>query len=91
MDSNIQLSSIPGKGSKFWFDLKLIEVDNPISYTPLNLETKTIRHLKQPCKVLIVDDNADNRDLLICYLQPLGFITEEAENGAVGLTKLEIF
>jgi two-component system, chemotaxis family, CheB/CheR fusion protein len=93
MDSKIQLSSNLGEGSRFWFDLELMEIDEPNSYTPrkLETETKTIRHLKQPCKVLIVDDNADNRNLLICYLQPLGFITEEAENGAVCLTKLAIF
>ena len=93
MDSNIQLSSTPGEGSKFWFDLELIEVDNSNSSTPIdfNFKVRSTRRLKQPCKVLIVDDNADNRYLLVSYLKPLGFITEEAENGAVGLTKAEIF
>lgn len=91
MDSNIQLSSTLGEGSRFWFDLELIEVDNPNPSTHVDFGVKANRHLKQPCKVLIVDDNADNRYLLVSYLQPLGFITEEADNGAVGLTKAEIF
>jgi two-component system CheB/CheR fusion protein len=91
MDSKIQLSSRLGEGSKFWFDLELIEIDAPTTSTSINLETKTIRHLKQPYKVLIVDDKADARDLLISYLRPLGFITEEAENGSVGLTKIQTF
>ena len=91
MGSEIQLSSTPGEGSRFWFDLELTEVDNPNSAINSNEQIITNRYLKQPCKVLVVDDNADNRSLLISYLKPLGFITEEAANGAIGLTKAASF
>ncbi len=91
MDSKIQLSSTLGKGSRFWFDLELTEVNNSQPSGTINFKDKTTRRLKQPCKVLVVDDNDDNRYLLVSYLEPLGFITEEAVNGAVGLNKVASF
>ncbi|KOR28687.1 hypothetical protein TI04_10430, partial [Achromatium sp. WMS2] len=40
-------------------------------------------------KVLVVDDTAYNRSLIIDMLEPLGFEMYEAENGAVGLRMVE--
>ncbi|MEM9510623.1 MAG: response regulator [Cyanobacteria bacterium P01_E01_bin.35] len=47
--------------------------------------------LSQPIKVLVVDDNEDNRILLVEYLRPLGFIVKEADNGQTGLAIAEDF
>jgi sigma-B regulation protein RsbU (phosphoserine phosphatase) len=40
-----------------------------------------------PYKVLIVDDNADMRELFRDYLAMQGFVIAEAENGALGVEK----
>lgn len=93
MNSEICVESSVEKGSKFWFDLELSEAqansnDSAIS---IHLPSCSIGKLKRAYKVLIVDDNSDNRFLLVNYLQPLGFIVEEASNGKTGLAKAEVF
>jgi CheY-like chemotaxis protein len=41
------------------------------------------------CRVLVVDDDADNRELVLELLQHEGFAASSAENGAVALSLLE--
>ena len=53
--------------------------------------SQTNRCLREPRKILIVDDRNDNRALLASYLEPLGFIIAEADNGETGLTIAETF
>ena len=91
MGSQIQLESQISQGSKFWFDLELLaaEEDNlPISP---KFSCQLPRRLRVPHKILVVDDNDDHRALLVNYLQPLGFILAEANNGQVGLAIAETF
>ena len=92
MGSQIQVTSNVGKGSIFWFDLDLLEGDSTnVSTTNLQSEIQPTGFSGQPRKVLIVDDMSDNRQLLIQYLQPLGFELAEAENGQQGLILAETF
>ena len=92
MNSELFLGSKIDKGSCFWFDLSLEDVSNS-SYLPNTtlLETQEPRSLTTPCKVLIVDDNQDNRFLLVQYLMPLGFTIAEADNGQSGMAIAEEF
>ena len=92
MNSELFLGSKIDKGSCFWFDLSLEDVSNS-SYLPNTtlLETQEPRILNTPCKVLIVDDNQDNRFLLVQYLMPLGFTIVEADNGQSGMAIAEEF
>ena len=49
-------------------------------------EAQTQSHWEFPeCKVLIIDDAAENRELLTLVLNDLGISTETAENGAIGV------
>jgi len=85
MDSELHLDSQVGQGSCFWFDLDLEEISsNTLSIEP-SFNERIIRHLASPCKVLVVDDNRDNRILLIEYLQALGFTLNGARNGREGI------
>ena len=85
MGSQIQLESELDRGSKFWFDLELLAVEtNPIANSS-ELNFQPVQPLPVARKLLIVDDNEDHRDLLVNYLQPFGFILEEADDGEVGL------
>ncbi len=86
MNSELHLGSKVGQGSRFWFDLDLEEVSSTSSLlvdpSPNN---PVALHLATPCKVLIVDDNQENRLLLVQYLQPLGFTIQEAGDGREGI------
>ncbi|MBD8488982.1 PAS domain S-box protein [Echinicola sp. CAU 1574] len=79
MDSKLQLESVPGKGSKFFFDLKVkCEYGDPeVWQTELG-----INH------VLIVDDNDNNRIILDRMLALRGIATDQAKNGFEAIQKL---
>jgi CheY-like chemotaxis protein len=44
---------------------------------------------KNGCKVLVVDDDADNRKLLLTLLEAQGYLGTAAENGAEAISLLE--
>ena len=91
MGSQIQLESQVAQGSKFWFDLELLAVDTNTPPTLLKFSCQVPRRLLVPRKILVVDDNYDNRSLLVNYLQPFGFTLAEANNGQVGLELAKTF
>ena len=91
MGSQIELESQVDQGTKFWFDLELPAVEpNLLPSLPGFIE-QVPRRLRVPRKILIVDDNYQNRSLLLSYLQPFGFEIAEASNGAVGLSMAQTF
>lgn len=47
--------------------------------------------LNLPLRILIVDDITDNREMLCCILQPLGFITQEVSSGEACLQQARQF
>ncbi|MBE2197145.1 MAG: response regulator, partial [Anaerolinea sp.] len=73
-------------GSRFWFYLclPLSDADLPDDHPPTR---RIIGYKGDPLKILIVDDNADNRAVLTGLLEPLGFLISEAEDGQEGLIK----
>ncbi len=86
MNSKIHLSSKVGQGSRFWFDLDLEEISSTSSLlADPNFDNFVVRNLVTPRKVLVIDDNQENRLLLVQYLQPLGFTLQEADNGRSGI------
>ncbi|MEA2107932.1 MAG: response regulator [Pseudomonadota bacterium] len=81
MGGGITCESEPGKGSCFCFDL-LCEPAKAHEKEPR--ESRRVAGLASgtdPVRILVVDDNAANRDLLHALLLPLGFEIREAENG----------
>lgn len=88
MGSKIHLHSGPEQGSRFWFDL-LVPV-----IVELNQETKqqtklAIGYRGPRRKVLVADDVAHNRELLVRLLQPVGFTVITATNGLEALAIAE--
>ncbi len=72
MGGTLEVSSAPGEGSRFWFDLHLPEV--PLvsqSATPSRPSVVGVRGQRR--RLLVVDDKEDNRRLLHDLLAPLGF------------------
>jgi PAS domain S-box-containing protein len=72
MGSKLELISIPGKGSTFYFDLHLQSEQGDA------IEWKDIDHIK---KVLVVDDNENNRTILNQMLLLKQIRCDEAKNG----------
>jgi len=72
MDTQLNLKSELGKGSAFAFKLALKAEDAPEKRIPI---PETIKN------ILIIDDNANNRNLLRDGLEPNGITITEAKSG----------
>jgi PAS domain S-box-containing protein len=79
MGSDIHVESELGRGSHFWFELDLPRIDGVID-SPV-VEQMVIGYQGPRKKVLIADDIAANRALVVELLGRLGFHTMEAVNG----------
>ncbi|MEG4801752.1 PAS domain S-box protein [Microcoleus sp. ARI1-B5] len=80
MDSEIRVNSTFGKGSTFWLDLELPAAKRYLEVSPLRDKRWLVGFVGNKRKVLIVDDNQQNRDLLWRLLGRLGFEVVEAQN-----------
>jgi two-component system sensor histidine kinase/response regulator len=87
MGSEIRVNSTLGKGSTFWVDLELPSVKRYLEVSPLREKRWVVGFVGNKRKVLIVDENQLNRDLLCRLLGRLGFELVEAENGQECLWK----
>ncbi|WP_316844713.1 PAS domain S-box protein [Pedobacter psychrodurus] len=72
MGSHLELKSSPGEGSTFFFDLKLkSEEGEPIEW----------RGIESITNVLVVDDNDNNRAILVNMLSLKNIQADQARNG----------
>jgi len=78
MGGELEVKSVPGQGSRFWFDIQLPAVPGavPASQTRTAIAVEGARR-----KILVVDDEEDGRGLLRDLLVPLGFEVHEASDG----------
>ncbi len=88
MGSRLELESVPGSGSRFWFSLHLPPGDNvPVSSEPGQGAVQRLRQGTQ-VRALVVDDVETNRDVLARMLIDTGVEVVEAEDGRQALEKL---
>lgn len=78
MGSHIEVDSTPGKGSVFSFEL---ELPRQVETDIVTGERATVGYEGERRRVLVVDDSAENRSIILGLLEPLGFDIAEAENG----------
>lgn len=89
MNSQIQVESQLGVGSKFFFDVNLPVAPNWVKDTMSYSQQNIIGYEGEPRTILVIDDRWENRAVIVHLLEPIGFELHEAENGKQGMEKAE--
>jgi PAS domain S-box-containing protein len=83
MDGELGAESEPGAGSTFWFTARLGTAANGAA------ARRPRPGIPESSRILVVDDNRTNRDILLAYLRDAGARCEEAASGQEALALLD--
>ncbi len=86
IDSQIQVRSTLGEGSLFWMDLEIPVLDYaPSRRRPIPSDKIIVGIKEKTPRILVIDDSAEDSQLLLDFLDSLGFYVHSAKDGLVGL------
>lgn len=87
MQGHLQVTSTEGKGSQFFFDIRLTKTDCPVTQAPSAAPISQANpHDKY---LLLVEDNKINQLVAGKFLQKFGYQYDIAENGAQALERMQ--
>lgn len=87
MQGQLQVTSTEGKGSQFFFDIRLTKTDCPVTQAPSAAPiSQADPHDKY---LLLVEDNKINQLVAGKFLQKFGYQYDIAENGAQALERMQ--
>ncbi len=90
MNGDIEVTSIPGKGSGFHFFVETMECSEaPAEHRMRHATVIGMEPGQGVIKVLVVDDKEPNRKLLTRMLTPVGFLIGDATNGEEAVEMFE--
>lgn len=90
MEGEIDFTSSPGEGSCFWFSLRLDKPSELEKAEPKNNTENKQPNIKFPnARILLVEDNNINQEIVVQYLKESDLVVEIAENGEEAIKKLE--
>jgi PAS domain S-box-containing protein len=89
MGGTAGVESTPGTGSTFWFTAWL-EDGKPVAAERWTAEASVaaLRERFTGARVLLVEDNAINREVAVDLLQETGLVVDTAENGRIAVDKV---
>jgi len=87
MGATLHVDSELNRGSRFWFDLELLDISSTvINQDSFNLTQRIIGYEGAKRTILVTDDTQVNRSVIAKLLESWGFIVLEAVNGHDGIS-----
>lgn len=91
MGGTLQVSSQVGVGTRFSFTLPVTVVSGQMVKSSDDYRRYRLAPDQPACRVLVVEDNADNREVLNALLTDIGFTVREAVDGQDALAQWEVW
>jgi len=89
MDGEIDVSSVPGRGSRFSVRLRVKHAD--VRHPEALAQGSLARYDGHRRRILIIDDWTQNRSMLADFLATAGFESQSAEDGLQGIEMVRSF
>ncbi|HAZ47475.1 MAG TPA: sensor protein [Cyanobacteria bacterium UBA11369] len=84
MGSKIEVISEFGKGSKFWFEVEVLQAKEWAVASRVVQQGTIVGYQGKKRTILVVDDKWENRSVIVNLLEPIGFTIVEAGDGQEG-------